>query len=543
MKPLSKNTTWPYRHVLILLVIILGGAFLRTYRLHDWLEFRGDQTRDATIVDTVVNEGSKWPLLGPNMNHTGDTEETRFHLGPIYYDFQIMSAKIFGSNPDVLAYPDVMFCILSIPLLYAVLRILFGANLSLGLTGLYMISPYIVHYSRYAWSSNSVPFLVLLFLYSLYKFQNDDEKTDWVWIIGLGFAWGVGFQIHAILMVLFSTVSLFAFISSMQKNPAVWRRWAVIGTLFLILNMGQIAYEMKTNFGNTRIFINYFYRDKSTEIPVSKLTLLENDLSCHFAANFFFLTSAGEGKCLYDYSEIFSRDQKIGFGRMFKAESGRFVLIISLLFSVIGYSLLICRAKNEAVDEKRRFLRLMVLYAGLGFVIMAPLSNDVFSDLRYFTFVIFMPYLFLGFIVNGLSEWSAKWYSVVVVGIVFILIAWFDIFGIIEEASVLNDGNGICTRTAILGELEPIADYVSSHADGRTSVYLDGDYMMINYIIFPMKFLLAERHIDAIKSGEESSVTASSDTPTFYVSCKVSPQHINETQKIGRAYVYPIENR
>ena len=227
-------------YVWILLAIIIIGIFLRTYRFHDWLEFRNDQERDASIVSQVVTERSQWPLMGPYMSYSGDgdhVETNSFHVGPMYYYFQIISAKIFGDYPDKLAYPDVFFAILSIPLFFFFLNIYFKKNLSLGITGLYAISAYFIQYSRFAWNTNLIPFFVLLFLLSLYKFLIKNEKTHWIWVILLGVALGIGFQLHAIVMILFSITTFFIFLFSMKKNYKAWKKWAVVLLIFIALNL------------------------------------------------------------------------------------------------------------------------------------------------------------------------------------------------------------------------------------------------------------------------------------------------------------------
>lgn len=40
------------KELAILAVIILIGIFLRGYHFHDWLQFRGDQVRDAQVADS-----------------------------------------------------------------------------------------------------------------------------------------------------------------------------------------------------------------------------------------------------------------------------------------------------------------------------------------------------------------------------------------------------------------------------------------------------------------------------------------------------------
>ena len=96
----------------IVVLILIVGIFLRTYNFHNWLRFNADQGRDSEVISRVVEENSAWPLLGPK---AGGTE---FKLGPAFYYFEIVSAKIFGDYPDKMAYPDLLTSVLSIGLLF-----------------------------------------------------------------------------------------------------------------------------------------------------------------------------------------------------------------------------------------------------------------------------------------------------------------------------------------------------------------------------------------------------------------------------------------
>src|SRR5476651_2222903 len=95
------------RHVWILVAIVILGIFMRSYNFHDWLDFGSDQVNDATRVGAVVEGGAPWPSYGPDMGNSGTGgRQNRFRIGPIYYDAEIISAKIFGNNPQSMAYPD-----------------------------------------------------------------------------------------------------------------------------------------------------------------------------------------------------------------------------------------------------------------------------------------------------------------------------------------------------------------------------------------------------------------------------------------------------
>lgn len=43
--------------VIVLFLIIAGAVFLRTYNFNDWLYFKMDQSRDALLINNVVENG------------------------------------------------------------------------------------------------------------------------------------------------------------------------------------------------------------------------------------------------------------------------------------------------------------------------------------------------------------------------------------------------------------------------------------------------------------------------------------------------------
>src|SRR4030067_1802798 len=76
---------------LILPLILLVSAFLRLYRIGDYMTFLGDEGRDALIVYNILH--GKLTLLGPTASVGG------FFLGPIYYYFMAVFTLLFNYNP------------------------------------------------------------------------------------------------------------------------------------------------------------------------------------------------------------------------------------------------------------------------------------------------------------------------------------------------------------------------------------------------------------------------------------------------------------
>ena len=161
MKKYFKKTRTLVAIALFLIVLIAG--FVRLYHFNDWLYFKMDQSRDALLINNIVENGPGYlPLLGARAGAT-QLKHGFLRLGPIFYYFQYASAKIFHSTePYVLAYPDLFFSLAAIVLLYFFARLYFSRKHSLMITALYAFSFIIIQYSRFAWNPNSLQFFLLL---------------------------------------------------------------------------------------------------------------------------------------------------------------------------------------------------------------------------------------------------------------------------------------------------------------------------------------------------------------------------------------------
>lgn len=369
------------KYALFLTVIVLVGTFLRTYRLKETLTFAADQRRDLKIVNNVVENRAPIPLLGPKMSSSDN-----FKLGPAYYYFQIISAQLFGTNKVQQAYPAIFFSILSIPLLYYFLTAGLSQTASLLATAVYAVSYFDIEYSRFAWNVNLLPFFILLFLVSFWQFLIGNEKTAWRWIILAGLALGVGVQLHAITLLLLPAVLIAgsAWVIFREKKLA-WKKLLVILGLALVLNAGQIASELKTNFANTRSFQTAFTSKSTQSNPAKELVI---DASCNAEAATHALTSLGSEKmCDFLYNSQLS-------GSLQTEE------IISLLFCLLGVGCALTYFARETDRKKKYFWGLIILYGLLYFLVMLPVAPG--SKMRYYLPGIFLPFVFLALIFDYL---------------------------------------------------------------------------------------------------------------------------------------------
>jgi 4-amino-4-deoxy-L-arabinose transferase-like glycosyltransferase len=507
MKKIKKIIFTTHYSIWILFGIILIGIFLRTYNFHDWLYFAKDQARDAFIVESVLKGELPVPYLGPKMGNSG------YKLGPLFYYIKMASGKIFGVGPSKMAYPELILSILTIPLFYFFLKRCFKNNLSLALTGLYAISFFAVRYSRFAWNLNMIPFFILLFLLSLSEFLYGKEKTKWLWVVALGIALGVNIQLHAILILLSGPIIFLAFAYVLWKNKSAWKKCAVVILLAIILNVGMIIGEVKTNYFNTNNFIRAF-TDKSGNGQNRLGRNLELSIACYVQANGYIITSMGEkDNCIFlNKKYYYADDQKVKL----------FGSILSLAFVLGGLILLARSFWREKEEKKKIFFGVIIFYSALFFLIMTPVMNG--ATLRYYIHIFFLPYLFLGFMTEFLAEKFPKKY-ILSAGAIFILVAVANLFSIKEAVQELRSGNRSRGDTVILGEIEPISNFIVAQSLPQKEAYITGKYAP-SYS-WPLKYLADKKGVTLEQFGPKDKVP--SGNPIF----DINPVKKNANQEPG----------
>ncbi len=494
------------KNVLLMLgTIVVLGSFLRIYKHHQWLYFDDDQANDAIVVSNVIENHQAWPLLGPNMGNT------KFRLGPIFYYFQITSAKIFGNDPNVLAYPDLLFSILTIPLFYYFLRKYFSVALALPLTGLYTISYFAIKFSRFAWNTNSMPFFILLFLLAVTEFLIKKEKIKWIWVIVLGMAIGVGTQLHAMLLVMMPIIALTVLIMVMFKNPKSWLKWLAVILIALSLNTGQIIHELNTNFKNT----HYFFKnaeDRSGSGASKFPRTLALDVACHIQANTYILAALGD-KDNCNFLKI-KTTKKTKTHYLAASRNPRYlgIILLSLLFSFLGYYLLYKRFKDEKNKEKKYFLGIVIFYLILFFGIMLSAIQE--APLRYFLPMFFAPYLFLGFIIQALQKKYPQKYFSLSIGM-FVLLVVLNISYLSSIAFQLQSKTRSGSGDVILGEIEPMRDFIIQTAYPSQKAYLSGGQHYFFRFYRPLKYLAKKNNFLIERTGRIEKMTK--DEPVFYI--------------------------
>lgn len=457
------------KRVLIMLTLIIAvGIFFRTYHFVDYLRFNPDQSRDATLVRDVVSGKEAWPLLGPQAGGTN------FRLGGFFYQIEILSAKIFGESPDRLAYPDLFFSILSIPLLYFFLREFFSRNISLSVTTVFAVSFYAVKYARFAWNPNSTPFYALLFLYAILQLTKDEKNRKWFWAVAIGIAAGVGVQLHSLLLFSLPIVFVMYFAYLFFKKNNAWKWAPLILLVGLLINMPQIISEIQTSGKNTQAFFQGMQKKSSRSGTLAQKFIL--DATCHVQSNAFMLIPVGnDSQCDFvDVGANINKNSNKSGGRTDNA-----ILLIDIIFAVVfsagGYALLFRSWRVEQNESKKRFLELIALYAGMLFVLLIPLADEI--SFRFFLVLEFMPFLLLGLWLKYIQEKYSQKIIIVLMVLAVTIIAAINCYVLTHNFAYLA-GNAKEGRNGFeeitLGEVQYMANFIESHSAGAGKVYLQG---------------------------------------------------------------------
>src|SRR3990167_5271282 len=95
-----------------LILILIIAAFMRLYKIADYMTFLGDEGRDVLVVYNILH--GKLTLLGPTSSVGG------FFLGPIYYYFMAPFLLLFNYNPVGPAVMVALFGVATVGLIYFV---------------------------------------------------------------------------------------------------------------------------------------------------------------------------------------------------------------------------------------------------------------------------------------------------------------------------------------------------------------------------------------------------------------------------------------
>ncbi|MFZ5845247.1 MAG: ArnT family glycosyltransferase [Patescibacteria group bacterium] len=249
-----------------LTVILLLAAYLRLYKIGDYMTFLGDEGRDVLVVKRMIVD-HKFTLLGPTASVGG------FFLGPIYYYFMLPFLWAFQLDPVGPAVMVALFGIATVYLVYRVGRDFFDSTVGLVAATLYALSPLVIAYSRSSWNPNLVPFFSLLFIFLLWRAIEKKTPRE---LFFAGVALGVGLQLHYLFLFLLPVAILWFGLYGRTKQ-LIKNYWLGIAG-FVVGYSPFLAFEVRHGFPNTQSIMRFIFSSKETGFVLGRFWPITADV-------------------------------------------------------------------------------------------------------------------------------------------------------------------------------------------------------------------------------------------------------------------------
>ena len=458
--------------------IIVWGVYLRIVNHEALLVFKSDQARDAIFIDSVLYEGAHLPLLGPQVGGTV------LRLGPIFYYFQLLSGKVFGSSPESLAYPDLLWGILFLPIFYLLLRKFFTKGISLWLLGLASSSLLLVTFSRFAWNPNGLPFFTALFAYAFLEALELRGKRRWLLLSLAAFCIGIVANLH-LAAILGLSLGLLLFL--VLTRSLSWQEVVLMVGIVAILHTPVLVNEWQTKGELIRSFV---------EVKEKKIT----EEKGHAVYEKFF-RAYQEGSSMswllltgqQNTSTILTKGFELKCDKKCKADLWYSVGAMILF----GYILSISLRKLCREDEKIKKIRIVLIGCWFGSFFIVTILLAYQLQTRFYLGVVVPLFILLGFGVEYLYNFYQntwwKWLMVGVgVGIIFLNVHTSKSFLVeLNRSQVSSEESGKDLRfgtepKVTLGQLRTIALDAENKLDKNIPIIIFGESHYVKALYYVM---------------------------------------------------------
>jgi len=249
-----------------LIIILVLGAYLRLYRISEYMTFLGDEGRDMLVILHMIRD-HKWTLLGPTASVGG------FFLGPVYYYFMLPFVWISGLNPAGAAVMVALFGIAAIYMLYRFAADVFDDTTGYIAAGLFAVSPLVIAYSRSSWNPNVVPFFAVSLMYVLWK-TISGNRPNLLFVAGI--ILGIGLQLHYLFLFLFAVAGVILLVYGRKQT---FLRGYALGVAGFLIGYGPfLAFELRHGFPNTISIFRYLTTGSDTGFVASEFIRTVTDV-------------------------------------------------------------------------------------------------------------------------------------------------------------------------------------------------------------------------------------------------------------------------
>ncbi len=432
----NRDKSQKFVNLIILPTILLFAAFLRLYRIEDYMTFLGDEGRDVLVVYNILH--GKLTLLGPTSSVGG------FFLGPIYYYFMAPFLWLFNYNPVGPAVMVALIGVATVWLIYVVGKEFFNAKAGIAAAVLYAISPLVIAYSRSSWNPNPLPFFSLLTLFILYK---GVVKNNLKLFFTSGILLGIAMQLHYLATFLAAVMFLYVLlvdliVPKINLNivfvPLV-KKYALMLLGFIVGWSPFLTFELRHGFLDFKNMFNFIFQSGNTGANANFLSAIYDVFFRLFGR---LLISFPPPEQFFNYNQI----------------TLNLWILVVLSIAVLSTFFLLnnfyqsFKLKNE---NFKKYL-LIVLWFFVGIILFGFYKKSIYD--YYFSFMFPVPFIMLGLLISFIYEnKKIKYFGKVIAIPLFALLFFINIQGLpfrYEPNRQLN-------------QMKTIADFVMTRTDAK----------------------------------------------------------------------------
>lgn len=413
--------------LLIFIILVLAiAAFLRFWRLPEYMTFLGDEGRDALVLKRMIID-HKFRLIGPV------TSIGNMYLGPLYYYLVLPAMVVSRLSPIGPAVFVALLGIVTTGLIFWLGREWVGKKAALIAAFLYALSPIVIIYSRSSWNPNVMPFFAILTMFGIWRVWRRGQFW-WLPIVGITFSFAL--QSHWLGLLLFPAIGLFwllTFIEVKKKGKSLkgfFLQTIFSFLLFLFLTVAPLIwFDLRHNFININAF-KIFFTDRQATVNFKIYKALPGIWSL-ITQIFTRLVAGGE---------------KIwGFWTA--------LVVILILFGNLIWQFFKKKSWPKFLNEKTAGLIFLLIWFGTGLLGLGNYKQHIYD--HYFGFFFPVPFLLTGWVL-------VKIYNRRFIGkIVSIVLVIFLAFLAIKELPLRYPPNRQLQRT------QTIARFVLAKTEGK----------------------------------------------------------------------------
>lgn len=384
---ITKIKTWIMSNKLefaVLVLILFVGAFLRLYKIDQYMTFLGDEGRDVIIVRRLLVDFDPI-LVGPG------TSIGNMYLGPIYYYMMAPFLLLFNYSP---VGPAVMVALLGVATIFFVwyvarewfpaivkggtLQGVYSLNVgALAASLLYATAPIVIIYSRSSWNPNIMPFFALLTIYSIWQFW-ENKKNNWLIVSGISMAFAL--QSHYLGLLLVPVIGFFWLLTLLkQKKDTRYKRQRIRKFLsytlyavmfFLVLMSPLVIFDARHGWRNFEA-MKTFFTARQTTVSARPWTAIPKlpEVSTEVATRLIAGTDQNSGKLT-----------TIAFALV------SLYLVVTMIYIIV--------TRKGGFKKTHRAFFLILVWLGVSLIGLGIYKQEIYD--HYYGFFLAAPFLLIG---------------------------------------------------------------------------------------------------------------------------------------------------